>query len=87
MKFLRLLLVLLAILAGCSGVPELEKTVHVDEVTIKWVRGIEANCGGAKSPEGCATPTATGCTITMPEDARDLIVAHEFRHCFKYRHK
>lgn len=85
-KIKKLLWVLL-LLAGCSGVPELERVRQVDEMRIVWVRGIEKECAGAKSPTGCAERLGdAGCKITTPEDAPDEILAHEFRHCFGYRH-
>ena len=80
-------LILLTMASSCGGAPEVIKGEYVSETRIKWIRGIEKNCGGALSPLGCAFINYDGCTITMPEEASDEIVAHEFKHCFGYVHK
>lgn len=84
---MRILLLASALLAGCSGIPELEKRDEVATMTITWIRGIEQNCGGAKAPMGCALVRGSDCTITTPEDSPASIMAHEFKHCFGYIHK
>ena len=80
-----------ALMTGCapvSYIPDLVERNHVEETRILWVRGIMSNCGGAKSPIGCAEIIRQDkCVITMPENAPDEIVAHEFKHCFGYVHR
>ena len=84
---MRCLLVVL-LLSGCASQGnELVLVRQVDETGIRWIRGVEKNCGGARSPDGCADWSGNPCVITMKEDAPDYVIAHEFRHCFGYVHR
>jgi hypothetical protein len=61
----------------------------VDSVTVVWLRGDAALC--EPGALGCALRTGVDrvgshCTIVMPEQADDAVVAHEFKHCFGYEH-
>ena len=76
------------LMAGCASYePDLVKTMDVAEMKIRWERGIEAKCGGARNPPGCAHSMPGICVITMPENSRAAVVAEEFLHCFGYSHK
>ena len=84
-------MVWVALMMGCAAnqvLPEMVENDRVDEITIKWVRGVKENCGGALSPLGCAEPFHGGrCVITTPSNAPEEILGHEFKHCFGYVHK
>ena len=75
------------VLTGCS---DLVKVAEPQAVTITWVRAKPTECGDAKNALGCAvtSPTynARDCLIIMAEDSPDWVVAHEFRHCFGFKH-
>lgn len=75
------------LLGGCESLPPLMKARDVLVMHVTWVRGVVKDCGGVASPRGCAETDRGDCLITMPEDATDAVVAHEFRHCFGYVHK
>ena len=84
-----LALVLTFSLAGC-GASGLVKVKEVHASTIIWDRRKPTSCGVKGNFDGCAeymTPDRTYCRITMPEDSRDYVIAHEFRHCFGWDHR
>ena len=82
--------ILIATLTGCDKTP-MERKVNVDTVNITWIKETPKSCGPL--PQGnilnaCASNNAdyTQCTIRMPEDTADWIVAEEFKHCFGWVH-
>jgi hypothetical protein len=68
--------------SGCTGMVK-ERDVATTEIT--WIRKAPVNCGG-EMRDGCAVTRGPACFIYMDEDAPDFIIAHEFRHCFGYKH-
>lgn len=78
-----------ALLIGCT--PLMTKVSEPQRISITWVRMLPVECGSVKEALGCAITNDTydypECLIIMPEDSPDWLVAHEFRHCFGYKHK
>lgn len=66
----------------------MERVIDVPTSTITWLRRSPVTCGGYPQIYGCAEWNAdrSRCTITMPDDASDIVTGHEFRHCFGYDH-
>ena len=79
-----------ALLVACDG-DELSKPEKPRGWTvITWVQETPEVCGNVRgSFNGCASISQDGrnCTITMPENAADYVIAHEFKHCMGYVHK
>jgi hypothetical protein len=88
-----LLAPLLALAAsGCAtfgGDDEMVKAYHPTSVLVEWKRVAPKDCGTVQHAHGCSRITLNGnlCTIEVPENAPDWVLAHEFKHCFGYVHK
>jgi hypothetical protein len=75
---------------GCSGTGgDLVKVTEPTSVLVQWRKVAPENCRGTQHAYGCAKVSHQGalCVIELPEDAPDWALAHEFKHCFGYRHK
>lgn len=83
----RILSLCLLAIVGCDS-KTMEQTATVPQTTIAWVRETPTECGGEPQHYGCSRWTADRklCQITMPENASNDVIAHEFRHCFGYSH-
>lgn len=79
-------IVLAVLLTGCSD--HLVKVAEPQSVLITWERVKPTHCPDAGQFYGCAERQYDYalCTIRMPEDAPDWVVAEEFRHCFAFEH-
>lgn len=68
--------------------PDMYEAERVETVTITWVRKVPTACG-PQEKDGCAQWSADRkhCTVTMPADARDAVVAHEIKHCYGWAHR
>ena len=83
--------------AGCSTTggnsgnsqEDLVKAYEPTSVLVQWKKASPEACGDVKHAYGCAKITHKGsmCIIELPENAPDWAIAHEFKHCFGYRHK
>jgi len=81
-------LILVTGITGCDKLPMTRKQ-NVDTITITWIKETPKSCGNAPGHiNACATNNAdfTQCTIRMPEDSPDWIVAEETKHCFGWVH-
>ena len=77
-------------LGGCDKTP-MERKVQVDTVTITWIKETPQSCGPLPAGHilnACASNSDdySRCTIRMPEDTPDWVVAEEFKHCFGWVH-
>lgn len=80
----------LVLLTACDKLPMTRK-VQVETTTITWIKETPKSCGPVPSGHilnACATNNNdfTQCTIRMPEDTPDWVVAEEFKHCFGWVH-
>ena len=78
------------LLGGCDKLPMTRK-VQVETTTITWIKETPKSCGPLPAGHilnACASPNNdyTRCTITMPEDSPDWVVAEETKHCFGWIH-
>jgi len=86
------LLFLAVLLAGCDNT-SMVSTTDVRTSTVTWMKIEPATCGDQPGTGGCAmfsTPQTLAdnhCTVFMAEDAPDMIVAHEVKHCFGFSHR
>ncbi len=85
---MRLPLLSLLLLSGCAANGGLVKMADVSHSDIHWIRERPQDCGKAGNFNGCAwrMDNYSKCSIVMPEDAPDWVVAEEFKHCFGYEH-
>jgi len=86
------LLFLAALMVGCDNTNMVNVT-PVQTSTVTWMKIEPATCGTQPGTGGCAmysTPQTFAdnhCTVFMAEDAPDMIVAEEFKHCFGWAHR
>lgn len=75
------------LLSGCTHY-DWHKVAEPQTVAVTWERSAPGACGGYPSivVQGCAYVYGDRCSIVMPENSSDAVVAHEFKHCFGWSH-
>ena len=86
-----IILAVLILVTGITGCDKLhmERVAEVKTTQITWIKETPQSCGNVPGHiNACATNNAdfTQCTIRMPEDSPDWIVAEETKHCFGWVH-
>ena len=81
----------LLLLTACDPARDypMERKAKIEISSIVWIDAKPTECGHAQGNILGCTKCIEGnalCTITMPADSPDWVVAHEFKHAFGWQH-